>query len=246
MIYFVGAGPGDPELITLKAYRLLQQADLLIYTGSLINPALLDYCSPACERVNSAFLDLEQILKLMIEAYYDGRRVVRLHTGDPSLYGAIGEQMEGLKKEGIPFGVVPGVSSFLAAAASLEREYTVPELTQTLIITRMEGRTPVPEGERLSRLAMIGSSMVIFLSVGMIEAVAAELAQGYPPDTPVAVVERVSWPDERILQGTLAELVEMTRAGGIKKTALIMVGDFLCESGRSRLYDKDFAHEFRE
>lgn len=245
MIYFVGAGPGDPELITLKAYRLLQQADLLIYTGSLINPALLDYCSPVCERVNSAFLDLEEILSLMIKAYHDGRQVVRLHTGDPSLYGAMGEQMEGLKREGIPYSVVPGVSSFLAAAASLQREYTVPELTQTLIITRIKGRTPVPESERLSRLAMIGSSMVIFLSVGMIEAVAAELAQAYPLDTAVAVVERASWPDERILQGTLAELPEMCRMAGIKKTALIMVGDFLSESGLSRLYDGDFRHEFR-
>ncbi len=245
MIYFVGAGPGDPELITLKGYQLLQKADLVIYTGSLINPELLQYCSSSCERVNSASLDLESIVALMVEAHEANRLVVRLHTGDPSLFGAIGEQMELLEASGIPFIVVPGVSSFLAAAASLKREYTVPEISQTLIITRMEGRTPVPERERLNKLAASGSSMVIFLSVGMIEQVAADLAQHYALDTPVAVVERASWPNERIVQGTLAQLADLTRAAGITKTALIMVGEFLRASGRSKLYDRDFVHEYR-
>lgn len=245
MIYFVGAGPGDPELITLKGYQLLQKADLVIYTGSLINPELLNYCSPDCKLVNSASLDLDTIVAMMVEAYQADHLVVRLHTGDPSLFGAIGEQMECLEHKEIPFCIVPGVSSFLAAAASLKREYTVPDISQTVIITRLEGRTPVPERERLAQLAASHSSMVIFLSVGMIAEVAAELAQAYSLDTPVAVVERASWPNERIVQGTLAELAALTRSAGITKTALIMVGDFLRTSGRSKLYDRDFVHEYR-
>lgn len=245
MIWFVGAGSGDPELLTLKGYRLLKQADVVVYAGSLVNEALLQYARPDARLINSALLNLEEIVAVMIKAYHRGEQVVRLHTGDPSLYGAIGEQMQLLDEANIPYGVVPGVSSFLAAAASLKREYTVPDGTQTVIITRMEGRTPVPEREQLRLLAQHRSSMVIFLSVGLIDKVAGELSQHYPPDTPVAVVEKASWPEERVLSGQLQELAEMVTQAGIKKTALILVGEFLSQSGKSKLYDKDFSHEYR-
>ncbi len=245
MIYFVGAGPGDPELITLKAYRLLQQANLVIYAGSLINPQVLQHCGAGTRLVNSAELNLEEIVSLMAEGYTQGEKVVRLHTGDPSLYGAIGEQMDLLEKKGIPYSIVPGVSSFLAAAASLQREYTVPGGSQSLIITRLEGRTPVPAAEKLSSLAKHGASMAIFLSAGMIGDVAGELLKEYHPDTPVAVIEKASWEEEKILRGSLQDLVQMTRAAGIMKTALILVGQFLDDTGRSLLYDKEFSHEYR-
>ena len=246
MIYFVGAGSGDPELITLKGYRLLQEADLVVWAGSLVNEKILEYTKKGARLVNSAHLDLEEIVETIVEAYTKGEKVVRLHTGDPSLYGAIGEQIEMLKQKGVPFKIVPGVSSFLAAAASVQKEYTVPEVTQTVIITRMEGRTPVPAKENLASLAAHGSSMAIFLSVGMIEKVTQQLLEGYSPDTPVAVVEKASWPEERVLTGTLANLVQLTKDAGITKTALILVGNFLKDTGKSKLYDKEFTHEFRE
>ncbi|MEW6623437.1 MAG: precorrin-4 C(11)-methyltransferase [Bacillota bacterium] len=246
MIYFVGAGSGDPELITLKGYRLLQEADLVVYTGSLINERVLEYTRAGARLINSASLNLEEIVQMMVEAYENGDKVVRLHTGDPSLYGAIGEQMEALNEKKVPFKVVPGVSSFLAAAASLKREYTVPDGTQTVIITRLEGRTPVPPTEKLGSLAAHGSSMAIFLSVGMIDKVVEELLKGYTPDTPAAVVEKASWPDERILRCNLGELAQATREAGVTKTALILVGSFLSETGQSKLYDKEFTHEYRE
>ena len=245
MIYFVGAGPGDPELITLKGYRLLQGAQLVIYAGSLINPQVLQHCKAGVHLVNSATLNLEEIITLMAEAHARGEKVVRLHTGDPSLYGAIGEQMDLLDKAGIPYSIVPGVSSFLAAAASLHREYTVPGGSQTVIISRLEGRTPVPADERLSELAMHRASMAIFLSVAMIDEVAAELLQEYPPETMVAVVEKASWEEERVLSGQLQDLVTMTQAAHITKTALVLVGNFLRDSGQSKLYDKEFSHAFR-
>lgn len=245
MIWFIGAGAGDPDLITLKGYKLLQAADLVVYAGSLVNEDLLQYVRPGARIVNSAPLHLGEITGLMKDAYEKGQRVVRLHTGDPSLYGAIGEQMERLEEDGIPYGVVPGVSSFLAAAASLKREYTIPDGTQTVILTRIEGRTPVPEREKLSLLAQHRASMAIFLSVGFIEEVVSQLLESYPPQTPAAVVEKASWPDERILIGTLDELPDLTKRAGIKKTALIMVGEFLRKSGQSKLYDRDFKHEYR-
>lgn len=245
MIYFVGAGPGDPELITLKAYRLLKKADLVIYAGSLINPQILEHCTAGTEMINSAHLNLEEIVTLMTAAYARGQLVVRLHTGDPGLYGAIGEQMDLLEQKGIPYSIVPGVSSFLAAAASLKREYTVPDGSQTLIITRQQGRTPVPPSERLSSLAVHRASMAIFLSAGMIEEVTAELLEEYPPDTPAAVVEKASWEEERILRGSLQDLEKMVREAGITKTALILVGNFLSDTGRSQLYDREFSHEYR-
>lgn len=245
MIWFVGAGAGDPELITLKGYHLMQEAELIIYAGSLVNPALLGYARNEARIVNSASLDLDEIVKLMAEAYQKGEKVVRLHTGDPSIYGAIGEQMAKLDELGIPYAVVPGVSSFLAAAASLGREYTIPDGTQTLIITRMEGRTPVPTTEEMKSLAAHGSSMAIFLSVGMIDLVVNELLNAYSPETPAAVVEKASWPEERKIVGTLESIADLTRAAGINKTALILVGDFLRNTGRSKLYDKGFSHGFR-
>lgn len=245
MIYFVGAGAGDPELITYKGYKLLAAADLVVYAGSLVNPDVLQYCKKGARIENSAVMDLEEIIACMVQAHQKGQIVVRLHTGDPSLYGAIGEQMDLLQGKGVPFEIVPGVSSFLAAAASLQREYTVPGGTQTVIITRREGRTPVPAAERLSKLAAHQSSMAIFLSVGMIEKVVNELLEGYPPETPAAVVERVSWPEERVLTGRLGDLAQMTKEAGITKTALILVGSFLSDSGRSKLYDREFTHEYR-
>lgn len=245
MIWFVGAGSGDPELLTLKGCRLLKEADLVVYAGSLVNEELLRYARPQARLVNSAPLNLEEIVAEMVQAYRREERVVRLHTGDPSLYGAIGEQMQRLDQAGIPYGVVPGVSSFLAAAASLKKEYTIPDGTQTVIITRMEGRTPVPELEQMRLLAQHRSSMAIFLSMGLITEVAQELLEHYPPDTPAAIVEKASWPEERVLQGELQSLAGMAAQAGIKKTALILVGEFLRQSGKSKLYDRDFSHEYR-
>jgi precorrin-4/cobalt-precorrin-4 C11-methyltransferase len=247
MIWFVGAGPGDPELITLKGYKLLQEADLVIYAGSLVNEELLQYTRPGTRLFNSAHLNLGEIIELMEEAYKNGEKIVRLHTGDPSLYGAIGEQMDMLAERGIPYTIVPGVSSFLAAAASIQREYTIPDATQTLIITRIEGRTPVPPSEEMKLLAAHGSSMVIFLSVDLIEKATAQLLEGaYSSETPVAVVEKASWPEERIIHGNLGNIVSLTRAAGINKTALIMIGDFLRNTGKSKLYDREFSHGFRK
>ncbi len=246
MIYFVGAGPGDPELITLKGYRLLQEADLVLYTGSLINPELLQYVGEGTRTIDSSSHDLNSLVKTMEEAYAGGEKVVRLHTGDASIYGAIGEQMTELEKRGISCALVPGISSFLAAAASLRREYTVPEGSQTIIITRREGRTPVPSAERIETLAPHQASMVIFLSAGMVDKVQEELLEGYPPHTPVAVIYKASWPDEKVVTGSLEELSRLTEEAGITKTALILVGDFLRESGRSYLYDQNFEHGYRE
>ncbi|MBZ4688190.1 MAG: precorrin-4/cobalt-precorrin-4 C11-methyltransferase [Clostridia bacterium] len=246
MIYFVGAGSGDPELITLKGYKLLQEADLVVYAGSLVNPDVLQYVKEGARVVDSASLNLDEIIAEMVSAHREGKKVVRLHTGDPSLYGAIGEQMIRLREEGIEFKIVPGVSSFLAAAAALKREYTVPDGTQTVILTRLEGRTPVPETEKLRDLAKHRASMAIFLSVSMIDRVVDELKSSYPADTPAAVVEKASWPEERTIIGTLETLADLVQEAGIKKTALILVGDFLTASGKSKLYDRKFSHGYRK
>ncbi len=246
MIYFVGAGPGDPELITLKGHRLLQQAQLVVYTGSLINPELLPAASPESRLVDSSSLELEEIVDLMQGYYQEEKLVVRLHTGDASIYGAIGEQMRELENRDIPYRQVPGISSFLAAAASLQREYTVPGGSQTLILTRMEGNTPVPEEEKLSFLAQHRASLAVFLSASLVEKVQEELLQGYPPHTPVAVVYKASWPEEMVLEGNLERLAQLTREAGISKTALILVGDFLQTTGNSKLYYSNFSHSYRE
>ena len=245
-IHFVGAGPGDPELLTLKGRRLLDSADMVVSAGSLVNPALLDGIRAECH--DSAGLDLAAIMGLMIPASRAGKLVVRLHTGDPAMYGAIREQMQWLDREAIPYTVVPGVSSAFAAAAALRRELTVPEQTQTVILTRQAGRTPVPEAEALPKLAAIGASMCIFLSVGMMEQVVADLlAGGYAATTPVAVVEKASWPDERIVRGALQDIAALVAGAGIRKTAMILVGPALDDSSQaaSRLYAEDFSHGCR-
>ncbi|MGL4343645.1 MAG: cobalt-precorrin-4 methyltransferase [Cellulosilyticaceae bacterium] len=246
-VYFVGAGPGNKELITLKGYNLLCEADIVIYAGSLVNPELLSYCKADCEIYDSASMYLEQIIEVMVQGVKQDKKVVRLQTGDCAIYGSIREQIEALIEAGISYESIPGVSSFLGAAASLGVEYTVPQVSQSVIITRAEGRTPVPEREALRTYAQHQTSMVIFLSVQMIEKVVSELvAGGYGVDTPVAVVYKATWADEEILRGTLETIKAQVEVSGIHKTALIMVGKFLGhEYYNSQLYHKDFAHEYR-
>ncbi len=247
LVHFVGAGPGDPELITVKGRRLLREADLVVYAGSLVPRALLEGLSAAVH--DSAPLHLDEIITLMADAWREGKKVVRLHTGDPAIYGAIREQMEALDQEAIPYEVVPGVSSATAVAAALKAELTLPEVSQTVIITRRAGRTPVPRGQELPGLARHQATMLILLSVGMIEAVVADLREGgYPPETPVAVVEKVSWPEERVLTGTLADIAAKVQTAGITKTAIIAVGEAFGRgelAAVSKLYDKGFGHGCR-
>ncbi len=247
-VYFVGAGPGDPELISLKGYRLLARADVVIYAGSLINPQLLDYCKADARCYDSAALNLAQIVELMVSGVRAGQLVVRLQTGDLALYGAIREQGEALAEHGIGFRAVAGVSSFLGAAAELGVEYTVPEVAQSLIITRMAGRTPTPELESLERFAAHQTSMAIFLSVHGIAAVVDKLLTGgYPPETPVAVVYKATWPECQIVRGDLRTIAKQVSEAGIGKTALILVGRFLgAEYHYSKLYDAEFSHEYRQ
>lgn len=247
-IHFIGAGPGDPELITVKGKRLIDEADVIIYAGSLVNPQVLSGAKADARIYNSASMTLPEVIAVMEEGVRAGKQVVRVHTGDPSIYGAHREQMAELDRRGIPYDVVPGVSSFLAAAAALKREYTLPEVSQTVILTRMEGRTAVPEREQIEALAAHQATMVIFLSVGQIEGLCRRLQEGgYPPDTPAAVVYKASWEDEKIVTGALAELAGKVRQAGIKKTALVTVGRFLGdEFALSRLYDEAFSHEYRK
>lgn len=250
-IYFVGAGPGDPELITVKGQRLLQKADTVVYAGSLVPEALLADLKFGARAFNSASLTLQETHALLAEGFRKGERVVRLHTGDPSLYGAIQEQMALLDREGIPYEVVPGVSAVFAAAAALKQELTLPEVSQTLILTRMAGRTPVPEGEELRLLAAHRATMVIYLSVQQVEKVVAELLSSYPPQTPVVVAYRVGWPDQRFLEGSLADIAAKVKASDINRQAIIMIGDVfgIRQGGElkpSKLYDESFSHGFRE
>ncbi len=247
-VWFVGAGPGDKELITLKGYRLLQRAQVVIYAGSLINTELLDYCPPDAQCHDSAELHLEQIIDLMEAGVKAGKTVVRLQTGDVSLYGSVREQGEVLTARGIDWKVVPGVSAFLGAAAELGVEYTVPEVSQSLVITRLEGRTPVPPLEQLESFAAHQTSMAIYLSVQRIHRVAERLIEGgYPADTPVAVIYKATWPESQTVRGTLADIADKVREAGIRKTALILVGKFLGEEYHySRLYAADFSHEYRK
>ena len=248
MIHFVGAGPGAPDLITQRGAALLQKADCIIYAGSLVNPALLGLAKPDCAVYNSAQMTLEQVLDVMREMEAAKKTTVRLHTGDPCLYGAIREQMDALDADGIRYDDTPGVSSFCGAAAALCAEYTLPTVSQTVIITRMEGRTPVPEKEQLAKLASHGATMVIFLSIGLVEKVQAALLEGgaYTSDTPAAVVYKATWPEERVVHCTVGTLAASTKAAGITKTALIVVGDFLgTRYERSKLYDPTFATEYR-
>ncbi len=245
-VQFVGAGPGDPDLITLKGRRILDEAELIVYAGSLVNPALVE--GVQARVYDSARMNLDEIIELIATGYGQGKKVVRLHTGDPAIYGAIREQMQRLDELDIPYNVIPGVSSALASAAALKVELTVPEVTQTVIFTRQAGRTPVPEAESLRKIAAIGASLCIFLSVSMIEKVVAELtAGGYPDDTPIAVVEKASWPDQQVVRGRLVDIAEKIRNSAIRKTAMILVGRALADdkTAESKLYDAGFSHEYR-
>lgn len=251
-VHFIGAGPGDAELITVKGARLLKEADVIVYAGSLVDRELVRTYAPDALVYDSAGMTLEETTQLLAQGAADGKKVARLHTGDPSIYGAIQEQMEALDGLGIEYEVVPGVTSAFAAAAALKQELTLPEVSQTVIITRLAGKTPAPERERLSSIAVIGATLVIYLSVSMVEKVVAELLMGaYTPDTPAAVVYRASWPDERIVEGRLADIARLVREAEIGKQALILVGDVLKArreglKAKSLLYDKGFTHGFRK
>ena len=247
-VYIVGAGAGDPELITVKGQKLLQKADVIIYAGSLVNPALLGFAKEGAEIHDSASMTLPEVIETIEKAVAKDLMVVRLHTGDPSIYGAIQEQMDALKKKGIDFEVVPGVSSFLATAAALKQEYTLPGISQTVIITRNEGRTPVPEREKLRSLASHHATMCIFLSITMLADVVKELIEGgYAPDTPIAIVQRASWPEQKIVRATLETIVAEIADKGIDRTAMIVVSRCLgADYELSRLYAPEFSHMFRE
>lgn len=249
MIYFVGAGSGAPDLITVRGQKLLQTADVVIYAGSLVNPLLLEEKKPQCQVYNSAKMTLEEVVAVMKEAEQSGKMTVRLHTGDPCLYGAIREQMDLLEAEQIPYQYCPGVSSFCGAAAALNLEYTLPDVSQSVVITRMAGRTPVPEKEEIASLAAHQATMVIFLSAGMLERLTERLlAGGYQKDTPAAIVYKATWEEEQAYVCTVAALAETAKAYGIKKTALIIVGDVVTHSNyrRSDLYHPEFETEFRQ
>lgn len=247
MIHFVGAGPGAPDLITLRGAELLRAADAVVYAGSLVNPAILKHARDSCEMHDSAKMTLNEVMSVLLRVHRAGGTAVRLHTGDPSLYGAIREQMDLLAAEDIPFDVCPGVSSFSAAAASLKAEYTLPGVSQSVVITRMAGRTPVPERESISAFAAHGATMAIFLSAGMTQALQRELlAGGYGADTPAAIVYKASWPDEKVFRCTVGTLAETAAQNGVSNLALILVGGFLGgDYELSKLYDPAFTTAFR-
>lgn len=248
MIYFVGAGPGAEDLITVRGKKLLETADVIIYTGSLVNPKLLEYAKAGCEIHNSARMTLEEVIEVMERAESKEFVTVRLHTGDPSLYGAVREQMDLLDEKKIVYESCPGVSSFCGAAAALNLEYTLPDVSQSVVITRMEGRTPVPDKEKIASFARHGATMVLFLSTGLLEKLTEQLlAGGYMADTPAAIVYKATWPEEEKYICTVGTLVETAREHNITKTALIIVGEVVCHNHyeRSRLYDPGFTTEFR-
>ena len=248
MVYFIGAGPGAVDLITIRGAELLKKADVIIYAGSLVNPELLQYAKKECVIYNSATMTLEEVIGVMEESHKNNKMVVRLHTGDMSIYGAVREQSDILKEKNIPFESVPGVSSFLGAAASLNAEYTLPDVSQTVILTRMAGRTPVPEKEDIKLLASHKASMVIFLSASMLGNLSEELIKGgYEKNTPCAIVYKATWEDEKKVVTTLENLEKAGKENGISKTALVLAGDFLGDKyNRSKLYDGSFTHEFRK
>lgn len=248
MIHFVGAGSGAADLITVRGARLLQAADVIIYAGSLVNPELLGYAKPECQIHNSARLTLEQVIEIMEQAEREGKDTVRLHTGDPSIFGAVREQFDELIRRGIEYDVCPGVSSFCGAAASLKTEYTLPDVSQTVIISRAAGRTPVPEKQSIQALSAHQATMVLFLSAALTEKLQAELlAGGYAEDTPVAIVYKATWPDEKIYRCALRDLHLTAVENGLKKTALIVVGHCMGDKYlRSLLYHPEFTTEYRE
>ena len=249
MIHFVGAGPGAVDLITVRGQRYLQEADVIIYAGSLVNPGLLEYAKSDCKMYNSAYMTLEEVIDVMIKSEKEGKVTVRLHTGDPCLYGAIREQMDILDEKGIAYDSCPGVSSFCGAAAALNLEYTLPDVSQSVVITRTEGRTPVPEREKIESFAAHGATMVLFLSTGLLEKLTEELIKGgYAPDTPAAIVYKATWPEEEAYVCTIETLCRTAREHQITKTALILVGNVVTHSHyeRSKLYDPGFTTEFRK
>ena len=249
MVHFVGAGSGAADLITVRGAKLLGEADVVIYAGSLVNPALLDYTKPGCEIHDSAKLTLEEVIVLIEKAEAEGKTTVRLHTGDSSIYGAVREQMDALDELGIPYESCPGVSACFGAAASLNLEYTLPGVSQTLIITRMEGRTGVPQKESIESLAAHQASMAIYLSTGMLRELSRRLiVGGYAPDTPAALVYKATWPEEEAYICTVETLAQVAEEHGIKKTALVLVGDVITHGNyqKSRLYAADFSTEFRQ
>lgn len=249
MIHFVGAGSGAPDLITIRGKKYLEEANVIIYAGSLVNPQLLDYAKEGCQIYNSAKMTLEEVLDVMYEAEEKGLTTVRLHTGDPCLYGAIREQMDVLDEKGISYDSCPGVSSFCGAASALDLEYTLPDVSQSVIITRMAGRTPVPEKESIESFAAHQATMVIFLSTGMLEELSKRLIEGgYQKDTPAAIVYKATWEDEKTAVCTVGTLAETARKENITKTALMIIGDVVTHShyNRSELYNPAFTTEFRK
>ena len=248
MVHFVGAGPGAPDLITIRGKQYLEEADVIIYAGSLVNPKLLEYSKDICTIYNSAKMTLEEVISVMEKAEAEGKTTVRLHTGDPCIYGAIREQMDLLDKEQIAYEDCPGVSSFCGAAAALKAEYTLPDVSQSVVITRMAGRTPVPERESIRSFAQHQATMVVFLSTGMLDKLQEELqAGGYPADTPAAIVYKATWPEEKVLHCQVSSLAQCAAEAGVTKTALIIVGRILGEEyERSLLYHPEFTTEFRQ
>lgn len=249
MVHFVGAGSGAKDLITVRGMKLLEEADLIIYAGSLVNPELLEYKKENCEVLNSAYMTLEEIMDAIKKAEDEGRTTVRLHTGEPSIYGAIREQMDELDRLGVKYDSTPGVSACFGAASSLDIEYTLPGISQSLIITRMEGKTEVPDTESIESFAKHKASMAIYLSSGMLEELSRRLiAGGYDKDTPAAIVYKATWPDEKAYVCTIEKLPEVARENNITKTAVILVGDVIAHSGydKSKLYSADFSTEFRK
>ena len=245
-VYFIGAGPGDPKLLTLKGKEIIEKAEVIIYAGSLVNEEILKYAVHAKETHNSAVLNLEELGDIFRRAKETNYNVARIHSGDPSIYGAIHEQMKLLDDLGIPCEVIPGISSFQAAAAALCQELTLPNVCQTITLTRMEGRTPVPDKENLMEIIKTRPTLVLFLSISRLNEIVEILRTGYPPSTPVAIVYRVSWPDEKIIHGTLENILERWDGRVITKTALIMVGEVMAKkAGASMLYDKKFSHSYR-
>jgi precorrin-4/cobalt-precorrin-4 C11-methyltransferase len=246
-VYFVGCGPGDPELLTIKAKKLIQKADVVIYSGSLIPPQIINLCKK--EKYDAAKLVREEILDILKTNAKKGKLVVRLHDGDPAIYGAIREQIDNLKKEGIEFEIVPGVTSFLAAAATIGSELTLPGITQTIIVTRAEARTKVPKREKISELAKHKATMIFYLSAHLLSNIVKEaIAGGYTKSTPVAAVYRASWDDEKVIVGTLRDITKKVRDAKITRTAIIIVGDIVKPKSYeySKLYDKTFSHGFRK
>lgn len=249
MIHFVGAGSGAADLITLRGKKFLEEADVVIYAGSLVNPQLLEYTKQSCNIYNSAKMTLEEVLEVMTAAEEEGKTTVRLHTGDPCLYGAIREQMDVLDERGIAYDYCPGVSSFCGAASALNLEYTLPNVSQSVIITRMADRTPVPEKESIESFAAHHATMVIFLSTGLLEELSKRLIEGgYEPDTPAAIVYKATWEDEKSFVCTVETLAQTAKENGITKTALMIIGDAVAHNSyeRSKLYDPGFTTEFRK